>query len=314
MLADAIGARAENVAKWLHEHRRVASGKRPDPDGEWTLRPGQLVILDEAGMVCTRDLDAVLLAVRKAGARLLLVGDDKQLGAVGAGGMFATIAERIHAPVLSTVRRFRDEHGQLREWECAASLGLRERDLDAVAEYERRGRIHSGPAQRMQDTIYRAWLSDHLAFEAAGRSAVALLMADTEQAAAQLSSRARTDLVACGIVEPEGTALADGTAAGVGDLIVTRLNERRLRAVTADGGETFVANRDTWRVTEWAADEALTVVSVTGTPRTMTLPATYVTANVQLAYAGTVHCAQGRTVTTSRSLVTPPPRKRSTSP
>jgi DNA primase catalytic core len=303
-LGDAIGARAENVPKWLHEHRRVAAGKRPDPDGEWTLAAGQLVILDEAGMVATRDLDAVLTAVRRAGARLLLVGDDKQLGAVGAGGMFATIAERTNAPVLSTVRRFRDEHGALREWECAASLGLRERELAAVAEYERRGRIHAGPARRMQDTIYRAWLADHLRFEAAGGGGVALLLADTEQAAAALSARARTDLVDRGIVEPAGTALADGTVAGVGDLIVTRLNERRLRATAPDGDAGFVANRDTWRVTERDADGALGVVSVTGTPRSMILPAGYVAANVQLAYAGTVHCAQGRTVSTARALVT----------
>ena len=72
-----------------------------------------------------------------------------------------------------TVRRFRDENGQLRQWECAASLGLRNRDLDAVAEYERRGRIHAGPLARMQDTSYRAWLADHLAFHHAAADAAA---------------------------------------------------------------------------------------------------------------------------------------------
>ena len=46
--------------------------------------------------------------MRKAGAKLLFVGDDKQLGAIGAGGMFRTIVDRTRAPVLSTVRRFRD--------------------------------------------------------------------------------------------------------------------------------------------------------------------------------------------------------------
>ena len=152
MLAESIGARAENVPKWLKEHRQqtkkaaqaAAKGKTYVPDPAWTLQPGQLVIVDEAGMVTTRELDAVLTAVRKAGAKLLLVGDDKQLGAIGAGGMFRTIADRTNAPVLSTVRRFRDERGALREWECVASLGLRNRDLDALAEYERRGRIHAG--------------------------------------------------------------------------------------------------------------------------------------------------------------------------
>ena len=323
VLSESISAPAQNIAKWLHEHTKQtkkaaaaqARGKRYDPDPAWTLRPGQLVILDEAGMVTTRELDAVLTAVRRAGAKLLLVGDDKQLGAIGAGGMFATIVNRTHAPVLSTVRRFRDEHGRLREWECSASLGLRERDLDAVAEYERRGRLHAGPLTRMEETSYRAWLSDHLAFEQADAAVtpvpgmtvtaktgrVALLMADTEAAAAALSARARADLVSKGLVERGGVALADGNHAGVGDLIVTRLNERALRA---EQGEGFVANRDTWRVVARGRDGSLTVTSVTGGARELRLPAIYVAASVQLAYAGTVHSAQGRTVTTARGLVT----------
>jgi DNA primase catalytic core len=324
VLAESIGARAENVPKWLTEHRRqtkaaaqaAAKGKTYLPDPAWTLQPGQLVIIDEAGMVTTRELDAVLTSVRKAGAKLLLVGDDKQLGAIGAGGMFATIVDRTNAPVLSTVRRFRDQHGRLREWECLASLGLRNRDLDAIAEYERRGRIHAGPLARMEETSYRAWLSDHLAFQhpdpasgteaAVGQAGVALLMADTEAAAAALSARARADLVRRGLVEQRGVSLADGNRAGVGDLVVTRLNERRIRA---QAGEGFVANRETWRVVERGRDGSLNVVSLTsiaadGTLRQLRLPAGYVSANVQLAYAGTVHSAQGRTVTTARGLVT----------
>lgn len=313
VLSNSIGAPAENIAKWLHEHRNqikkaaaaAARNKPYDPDPRWTLRPGQLVIIDEAGMVTTRELDAVLTAVRKAGAKMLLVGDDKQLGAIGAGGMFRTVVDRIHAPVLSTVRRFVNPDGSLRDWECAASLGLRDRDLDALAEYERRGRIHSGPLTRMEETSYRAWLTDHLAFEQARQGdsstgGVALLMADTEVAAAALSGRARADLVRRGIVDRAGTTLADGNHAGVGDLIVTRLNERRLRA---EQGEGFVANRDTWRVITRGRDGSLTVAAVTGEARELRLPASYVTANVQLAYAGTVHSAQGRTVTTARGLV-----------
>ncbi|WAX58524.1 relaxase domain-containing protein [Jatrophihabitans cynanchi] len=328
VLSESIGARAENVAKWLHEHRKEVKaadeargrGKPYTPRPDWTLRPGQLVIVDEAGMVTTRELDAILTAVRKADAKLLLVGDDKQLGAIGAGGMFRTVIERTSAPVLSTVRRFRDEHGQLREWECTASLALRNRDLDAIAEYERRGRIHAGPHARMEETSYRAWLTDHLAFQTdqsvgpggadSQRAGVALLMADTEAAAATLSARARADLVSRGLVEADGVLLADGNRAGVGDLIVTRLNERTLRA---EAGEGFVANRDTWRVTKRHRDGSLTIVSVTSIGHRdeersvewkLRLPADYVTANVQLAYAGTIHSAQGRTVTTARGLVT----------
>src|SRR4029453_8013995 len=99
VLADSIGARAENIAKWLHEHRiqtkRATDAATPkktyQPDRAWTLQSGQLVIVDEASMVTTRDLDAILSAVRKADAKLLLVGDDQQLGAIGAAGRCPTV-------------------------------------------------------------------------------------------------------------------------------------------------------------------------------------------------------------------------------
>lgn len=109
---------------------------------------------------------------------------------------------------------------------------------------------------------------------------MALLMADTETAAVTLSARARADLVRRGFVEEGGVSLADGNRADAGDLVVSRLNERRLRT---EAGEGFVANRDTWRVTERGRDGSLVVVSVTSmgldvAAREVQLPASYVTA------------------------------------
>ncbi|MEP7179414.1 MAG: AAA family ATPase [Pseudonocardiales bacterium] len=57
----------------------------------------------QAGTETTRELDAIITAVRKAGAKLLLTGDDKQHGAMGVDGVFRTVVDRMDAPVLSTV-------------------------------------------------------------------------------------------------------------------------------------------------------------------------------------------------------------------
>ena len=77
---------------------------------------------------------------------------------------------------------------------------------------------------------------------------------------------------------------------GVGDRIATRRNDRDLG----------VANRDTWTVTGLGADGSLTVAGRNGS---RVLPAAYVTEHVELAYATTVHGAQGETVPTAHLLL-----------
>jgi hypothetical protein len=81
VLAQEAGIPADTVAKFLHDGRR-------DGDSSGGLRPGEAVILDEAAMVSTADLASVVDAVEAADAKLVLVGDHRQLGAVEAGGLF----------------------------------------------------------------------------------------------------------------------------------------------------------------------------------------------------------------------------------
>jgi ATP-dependent exoDNAse (exonuclease V) alpha subunit len=72
----------------------------------WSLRPGQLVIVDEAGMADTPTLSALTVHVRAAGAKLLLVGNPEQLPAVGADGLFRTLVDRrSDTPELVDVQR-----------------------------------------------------------------------------------------------------------------------------------------------------------------------------------------------------------------
>ena len=281
VLAEASGNRAENIAKWLFENGRGTPG--------WQVTPGQLVIVDEAGMVPTGQLDQVAGRVIAGGGKVLLIGDPEQLAAPGAGGGMRLIVADVGATHLDEVRRFDSP------WEANASLGLRGGDPDALIEYDRRARIVGGTAEVMQDAAYTAWLADTLG----GRTS--LLMADTNEHAAQLASRARVDLVRAGRVEDDGVRLADANRAGVGDQIVTRRNDRKI----AENG-TIVANRDEWTVEAVGADGSLTVRrhdQAAGVGRLQDLPAGYVAEHVQLAYASTVHGAQGRTVDTSHAVM-----------
>lgn len=98
VLGEEAAIPAETVAKFLFEH------DRPEGPGEgWRLKPSEVAIVDEAGMVASRDLARLALLADEAKAKLVLVGDHAQLGAVEAGGLFRLLAAS-HAVELTGVR------------------------------------------------------------------------------------------------------------------------------------------------------------------------------------------------------------------
>lgn len=324
VLADAVGAATENTAKWLTEQQRqeqrvveLASlqaklrGASPSLRtramtqrarkvaaelDRWRLRTAQLVIVDEASMAGTLELDAITSKAREAGAKVLLVGDPAQLSPVAAGGAFRLLVSDRSTPAeLVDVRRFRHE------WERTASLALRDGRRTAADAYFAHGRVLDGDRDTLTEAMYQAWRAD----TRAGRAS--LMVAADAATVTELNARARADLVAAGEVVEHGVPLLDGSTVGVGDLVVTRLNQRDLRATgggvknRATGG--WVKNGDGWTVTAITADGSLTVHR-TGTPGTVIrLPADYVREHVELGYATTAHRAQGRTVDTAHAYV-----------
>ncbi len=72
------------------------------------LADGSVLVVDEAGMVGTRDLARLLGAAEQAQAKLVLVGDDRQLPEIQAGGLFSSLADRLSALELTEVRRQRE--------------------------------------------------------------------------------------------------------------------------------------------------------------------------------------------------------------
>ena len=254
-LATALGIHCENVAKWLTETaparqaerdelladipaRRAAAlangdvahvrrldylGARLQADRDaWTLRPGQLMVVDEASLAGTLDLDRLREQAASAGAKLLLVGDHAQLSAVDAGGAFRLLARTTNRAELTSLWRFQNR------WEADASLRLRRGDLGAIDVYDAHGRIHSGPAESMLDHAYDAWAAD----ERAGHTT--LLIAPDNRTAVALNERAHLDRIANGSVTGPTVGLGapgcgpDRGHVGVGDRIITRHNDRSL--------------------------------------------------------------------------------------
>src|SRR5699024_6195679 len=283
VLGDSLGVRAENTAKFLYEHAK----------GRWNLEAGQLVLVDESSLAGTLALDRIAEHAAEVGAKVVLIGDWAQLSAVETGGAFGMLVRhRDQVPELTDVRRFANE------WEKTASLGLRHGSTDALDEYDERGRLLDGDAETMLNAIYEAWRTDR------DEGLRTLMIAGTGEMVAQLNERARTDLIESGQVEADGLRLHDGTTAGVGDLVVTRLNERRLSI-----GRTWVKNGDRWQVTHRYDDGSLAVrrLGRGDQPhgKALVLPAKYVREELELGYASTVHRAQGASVDTAHALVDP---------
>ncbi|MDX2971102.1 MobF family relaxase [Kribbella solani] len=295
----ADGVTAKNITRWLTTQQRLADGSAATEDQAWSLRDGDLVVVDESAMANTTDLAQIQTYCDDAGAKLLLVGDHRQLAAVGAGGGMELVTANALHHELSETRRF------TAGWEGPASLRLREGDESVLGEYHKQGRIlDGGHLEAAQRSAADAWLADHLT----GRHA--LLIVDTNTQAAELSAQLRARLVGYGQVDDERTAWlnATGNRVGAGDLIQTRRNAWSLNGYRGNKRAAF--NRDEFKVLKVLDDGGLQVAPlIRGTRQpvpdeTMILPAPYVRDWVSLAYAATVHSSQGLTVDASHLVAT----------
>jgi len=286
VLGREVGVPATTIAKLLHAHNESQSSAVTVP-ADLQLRRGDVVLVDEAGMAGTPALGRLLTLAERSGAVLRLLGDPMQLSAVEAGGALRLLAHAGAAAELDRVHRFTDPA------EAAATLGLRQGRPSAIGFYRAHDRISDGSRETMLDEVYDGWRAD------LGAGRTALMVSASTAEVASLSARARRDRVAGGQVEADGILLRDGNLAGVGDLVVTRQNQRDL---TVHGGRDFVKNGDLWQVTGRHPDGGLTVrhQAHAGAVR---LPAGYAGAHVELGYATTVHRAQGMTVDAGHVLV-----------
>jgi conjugative relaxase-like TrwC/TraI family protein len=279
VLGQDLGITSENLAKWWRNH--LVHGA--------TFRAGQLVIIDEASLAGTLPLDRVTALAANAGAKVLLVGDYAQLQSIDAGGAFSLLVHnRADAPELIDVHRFTEE------WEKTASLGLRQGNPESVDPYIAHDRIREGSTEAMADAAYKAWRED----TQAGKRTI--LISDSNEAVTSLNVRARTELILEGQVDGRREAtLHDGTRAAAGDTIITRRNDRWLRAARS-----WVRNGDRWTVIEVRRNGSAEVRRHGRRwGSAMVLPAEHMKRHVELGYAVTSHRAQGITTDTSHVIV-----------
>ncbi|MFF3959672.1 MobF family relaxase [Streptomyces sp. NPDC001890] len=287
VLGGDLDARAHTLHSWLHQRGRAAEGKTVGKD--FQLRPGDVVLVDEAGMAGTLLLDRILADAAAAGAVVRLLGDPHQLAAVEAGGALRLISRAGGAVELDQLHRFRVAG------EADASLVLRDGEDHRAAFdwYRDKGRIVAGDYDVMCDMVFAAWAKD------LGKGLTSLMTAADTATVTELNLRAQAWHIEAGTVDTSrSAALRAGQHAHLGDVIVTRLNRRRM---TVRGGRDFVKNGDTWRIQEILPGGDV-VVRHTQHRGRIRLPAHYMAAQCELGYASTIHRSQGMTVDTSHAL------------
>jgi len=241
------------------------------------LAPGSVVVLDEASMAGSRKLARLLDRARTAGAKLVLVGDTKQLSSVDAGGGFRGLVARLGAHRLLENRR------QVEPWERDALRDLRDgRVRPAMTAYAAHGRLHMGEREELIQAMLDDWW-------AARASSEAVMQASSWRDVVELNERARGRLVDAGLVERDGLDVR-GETVGVGDLVMVLRNAPALGVI--NGTMATVTATDPER-----GEIVLRTVELEA--RTVTLPAWFWNAKgrrrLALAYCRTIHKAQGAT-------------------
>ncbi|HZM66305.1 MAG TPA: AAA family ATPase [Nakamurella sp.] len=309
--AERIGADASTAARLAYQH-----GYRWDDEGVWTrLRPGDVdptasdgavytgphssarlaagdvLVIDEAGMLDQETARALLHIADTADARVVCVGDRRQLPAVGRGGVLEMAARWATTQVeVGAVHRFRTPDGDLDTEYADLTMRIRS-GVDPETVFDD---LNAGGHVKVWDSEADALA--HLAVQAADRHLDGVSQAvavDTNDTAAAVNEVVRDHLVTAGAVDDTTvTHGSDGLRIGVGDQVMTRRNDPDLG----------VANRMTWTVTGFA-DTGGVQLHNQDRRQDAAVDADYVRQHLHLAYASTVHGVQGDTADHADSLL-----------
>jgi ATP-dependent exoDNAse (exonuclease V) alpha subunit len=195
------------------------------------LPPRCVLVVDEAGMVPTRQLAALLDHVEAADGKLVLVGDHHQLPALEAGGAFRGLVQRGLAVELTENRR------QVEAWERGALELLRDgRAADALAAYQAHGRFRiEVTGDDARERLVADWWC-------AGDPDATVMIARRCDDVADLNARARRRLADAGGLGERAARLPGGEFA-VGDRVVVKLNDLRLGVTNGERGRVVGVSR-----------------------------------------------------------------------
>lgn len=276
------GALAGKAAEGLEKEagivsRTLASWELRWQQGRGTLDARTVFVMDEAGMVASKQMAGFVEAVVKAGAKIVLVGDPEQLQPIEAGAAFRAIVDRIGYAELETIYRQREA------WMRHASLDLARGNIEqGLLAYRTRGHVvgESLKSEAVENLI-SAWNHDY------DPTKSMLMLAHLRRDVRMLNMMAREKLVERGIVgEGHTFKTADKIRQfDAGDQIVFLKNE----------GSLGVKNGMIGRVIE-AAPNRMTVTVGEGDQRRQVTVESRSYNNIDHGYATTIHKSQGATV------------------
>jgi len=247
------------------------------------LPSGVVLVVDEAGMVGTRQIAALSDLVEQAAGKLILIGDDHQLPEIDVGGLFRALANRLPTTELTDNVRQRDE------WERTALTELRDGSVGkAIDAYRQHKRLIIGHDR--DDTISRAVGDWYRHVVTTGVVTDGLLIGYDNDTVAELNQQARSHLTASQRLN--GPTLDTGQRVfETGDRILCRKNQDRLDVLNGDLGTVVTVDPKQMTLT----------VRLDRDPETRELPSWYLDeGHVDYGYALTGHKAQG--VTTGRTF------------
>ena len=301
------------AAEGLEKGAGIASRTIASLEYAWKAERDQLtskdvLVIDEAGMIGSRQMERVLSTAQAAGAKVVLIGDPEQLQAIEAGAAFRVLAERHGAAEITTVRR------QHEEWQRDATRELATgRTEQALERYAAAGMVReAGTREEARTVLVEGWDAARRARPEESR----VILAYTRDDVRDLNEKARAQLRAAGelhtpdqVVQTERGA----RAFAAGDRIMFQRNERGLGGHFSDRNAVAVKNGTLGTVLEVASGGERLTVHLDGTgspgrPGGAGREVTFYTrdyAHIDHGYAATVHKAQGVTVDRAHVLATP---------
>jgi len=246
-----------------------------------SLTKRTILVVDEAGMVGTRAMKTLADAVADAGAKLVLVGDARQLQPIEAGGPFNAIAKLIGASDLKDIRRQKEPWA--RDMVSHFAAGEAKKALAMAAE---RGLVHQAPtAIDAKEKLIEDWKLDGLR-----RPEGNLILALRNEDVSELNLAAQTQRKRAGWLGRPRIEI-DDTTLHVGDRVLFTRNSKLLGVKNGHLG------------TLARIDDSVIHVDVDGGMRVSIPTRSY--KHITLGYAVTTHKAQGMTANNTYILIDP---------
>lgn len=267
------------------QSRTIASLEHAWEQGREQLGPRDVLVVDEAGMIGSRQMERVLSQARDAGAKVVMVGDPEQLQAIEAGAAFRSVTERHGAAEITEIRRQRED------WQRDATRALATgRTGEAIHAYDGRGMVHAtNTREAARGELVDGW--DRARQAEPGNSRIILTHTNAE--VRELNEEARGRLRASGDLGDDVTVKTERGERqfATGDRIMFLRNERGMGV-----------KNGTLATIERVSPEGMGVRLDDG--REVAFD-TRDYAHVDHGYAATFHKSQGVTVDRAHILATP---------